>query len=241
MASDAFDSIPPEYREGIDGLVVSREAMTHPTLPDIYTLGHCDTESYPSDWAGPETVRSVVVLYYGSFRSLARKDPGFDWEAEIHETVEHEVMHHLEWLAGRDDLGDVDYALDESYKRGEGLDWDPWYYQRGQPLEGGVYVAEDQIYLEQVWSREAFGKAKAIAFRWKGRMYEIDRPGELGDLHFVWIHDGLVDRPAYLEIVLVRKRSWWEDAKRLLGTSRARVLESEADARLATGTTGGQA
>lgn len=212
--------------------------MPHPTLPDIYTLGHCDTESYPSDWAGPETVRSVVVLFYGSFRNLARKDPDFDWKAEIHETVEHEVKHHLEWLAGRDDLGDVDYALDESYKRGEGLDWDPWYYQRGEPLEGGVYVAEDQVYVEQVWTSEAFREADVIRFLWRGRPYEIDRPDELGDLHFVWIRGGLADPPSFLEIVLVRKRSWWEDARRILGTSRVRVLESEADARPAPSDTG---
>lgn len=173
----------------------------------------------------------MVVLYYGSFRSLARMDPGFDWEAEIHETVEHEVKHHLEWLAGRDELGDVDYALDESYKRGEGLDWDPWYYQRGEPLEGGVYVAEDQVYVEQVWTSEAFEKADAVGFLWKGRAYEVDRPDELGDVHFVWIRGGIQDPPALLELVLVRKRSWWEDARRILGTSRLRVLESEAEAR----------
>ena len=222
------------YREGVDGLVVSRESLGHPTLPDIYTLGQCDTEAYPSDWSGPDTVRSVLVLYYGSFRSLARLDPAFDWEAEIHETVEHELRHHLESLAGGDALGDVDYAMDESFKRGEGLEWDPWYFQRGDPLEDGGYAVEDQVYLEQVWSAEAFEEAEALRLTWRGRGYEIEAPDRLGDIHFVLIRSGVLDPPRQLELVLVRKRSWWEDVKRLIGSSRPEVLESEAVARPVT-------
>ena len=42
----------------------------------------------------------------------------------------------------------------------------------------------------------------------------------------MWVH-GVETGPATLEIVLVRKRSWWESAKRLLGSYRAVVLESE--------------
>ena len=95
-AQAAFDEIPEEYRDGIDGLVIERRADRHPTLRDIYTLGMCDTESYVSEWVGPDTTRSRIILYYGSFRALARMDPDFDWEAEIHETVQHEVKHHLE-------------------------------------------------------------------------------------------------------------------------------------------------
>jgi hypothetical protein len=231
VASAAFEAIPERYREGIDGLVVSRETMGHPTLPDIYTLGHCDTEAYPSDWTGPDTVRSVVVLFYGSFRNLARLDPDFDWEAEIQETVEHEVKHHLESLAGEDELEDVDYAMDESFKRGEGMDWDPWYYQRGEPAGQGVYVVEDQVYLEQLWTAEAFDRSDRLKFRWRGRAYEVDRPDELGDVHYVAVEEGVEKPPVWLELVLVRKRSWWEDARRLFGASLPRVLESVVAAR----------
>jgi len=226
-----FETIPEVYRRGVDGLVVSRESVGHPSLPDVYTLGHCDTEVYPSDWSGPDTVRSVLVLYYGSFRNLARLDPDLDWEAEIHETVEHELKHHLESLAGEDELEDVDYAMDESFKRSEGLEWDPWYFQRGEPLWEGGYAVEDQVYLEQVWSVEEFEKLGVLRMRWRGRAYEVDRPEELGDLHFVWIREGVRDPPPFLELVLVRKRSWWEDLKRLAGASRMDVLESEAVAR----------
>lgn len=228
IAQEAFDAVPEPYREGIDGLVVSRESVPHPSLPDIYTLGLCETESYPSDFAGPETTRSVVVLYYGSFRNLARLDSAFDWEAEIYETVEHEIRHHLESLANEDQLGGVDYALDEDFKRSEGLDWDPWYYQKGDPAGKGVFVVEDIAFIEQEWSGADFERAGEIDFDWRGRRYRIAKPEALGDVHYVRL-DG-VEGAGSLELVLVRRRSWWEDAKRLVGASRPLVYESEAHA-----------
>lgn len=230
VAREAFEAIPPRYREGIDGLVVSREALPHPDLPDIWTLGMCDTESYPSEWVGPDTTRSVVVLYYGSFRNLARLDPDFDWEAEIHETVEHEVKHHLESLAGRDELGDVDYAMDESFKRAEGLPWDPWFFQRGERIAAGVFAVEDQVFVEREVAQTEFDALGEVTFDWRGERWSIPRPEELGDLHFVWV-EGVDQAPPALELVLVRRRGWFEEARRLFGASRPRVLESEAVAR----------
>ena len=167
-----------------------------------------------------------MVLYYGSFRNLARTDSKFDWEAEIRETIEHEVKHHLESLADTDVLGEVDYALDEDFRRSEGLEWDAWYYQRAEAQGGGIYAAEDHVFLEQVWTGADFQKAEEIRFQWRGREYRIPRPSELGDLHYVWL-EGVQNAPPALEIVLVRKRWWWEDVKRLLGTSLPVVHETE--------------
>jgi predicted Zn-dependent protease with MMP-like domain len=227
VAEAAFEEVPAEYREGIDGLVVERRAERHPTLPDIYTLGRCDTESYLSDFVSAETTRSTIILYYGSFRALATLDPQFDWDAEIHETVQHEIRHHLEALAGEDALEDVDYAMDESFKRGQGLDHDPWFYQRGMPMGRGVYVVEDQVYLEQEWAESEYREEESLTVRWSGSDYSLPRPPELGDLHFVLLQ-GIQDPPPWFELVLVRRRSWWEDARRLFSTSRPRVLNSEA-------------
>jgi hypothetical protein len=41
---------------------------------------------------------------------------------------------------------------------------------------------------------------------------------------------GLDFEDGSVEIVLVRKRTWWEDVKRVVGAKRAVVLESESDA-----------
>lgn len=229
-AREAYEEIPEQYREGIDGLTVRRETLQHPTLPGVYTLGHCLTEEHPSDYGGPDTTRSLIALYWGSFRQLAEGDADFDWEGELWETLTHELRHHLEALAGEDALEDVDYAADELFKRQGGLEFDPWYYQYGEDLGGGVYVVEGGQYLEQVWEAKAWEGADAIEFDWRGATYRIQRPSELGDVHFVLMHGpGLEDEA--LELVLVRKRGTWDTLKGAFGATRAPVvLESEADA-----------
>ena len=226
-ARRAFEEIPDEYRRGIDGLTVSRDASPHPTLPEVFTLGQCLTEEHPSDYGSPETVRSIIVLYWGSFGALAGLDPEFDWEGEIWETLTHELRHHLESLAGDDALEGVDYAADEMFKRQDGAAFDPWYYQHGEELGGGVFVVEGNHYLEQVWRGDDFERAVEVEFDWRGASYRIPRPGELGDVHFVWIRGIHVDDA--LELVIVRKRGWWEDLKGIVGTSRPVIFESEVE------------
>ena len=228
-AGRAYQEVPDRYKTGIEGLVVSRVAVAHPELSDVYTLGECLTESWPSDWQGPDTTRSSVVLYWGSFKNLSRQDPGFDWEREIWETLTHELRHHLESLAAEDQLEDVDYAMDEGFQRAEGLEFDPWYYQRGDREGEVVYRVEDQLFLEQHWAEGAFAAADEIPFEWGGRRWAVPAPERLGDVHFVLVH-GVVDAPATLELVLVRRRTWWEDVKRAVGGSRVQVLESEGEA-----------
>jgi hypothetical protein len=44
------------------------------------------------------------VFYYGSFVALLKDEPWKAWEAEIMDTVLHELQHHLEAESGRDDL-----------------------------------------------------------------------------------------------------------------------------------------
>jgi len=228
-AMEAYEEIPEEYKQGIEGLVVSRESLPHPELPDIYTLGECVTEDFASDWGGPETTRSKVVLYWGSFRNLAARDAEFDWSEELWETLTHELRHHLESLAREDALEGVDYALDETFKRDEGQDFDPWYFQQGDALGDGIYRVENNFYLERAWQEDEFRAARWIEFDWREARWRIPRPEELGDVHFVWIQ-GVETGDATLELVLVRKRSWWKDAKRLFRRPEPVVYESEADA-----------
>lgn len=229
-AHEAFEAIPADYRTGIDGLVVERDAEAHPQIPDIWTLGYCDTEVYPSDFENADTVRSTIRLFWGSFRNLAAEQDDFDWLAEIHETVEHEVKHHLEALAGEDQLGDVDAVMEHDFRRAQGGDWDPHYYRWGEEIAPGTYVAEDLVFVEVPLSASDLRMRDGIDFEIQGRWYTIPTPTELGDVHFIHVL-GLPLGGASVEVVLVRKRSWMESAKRLFAPSRPRVLESEADAR----------
>ena len=226
-AHEAYQTIPEEFREGVDGLSIRPERVPHPTIPAVFTLGQCLTEGYPSDWSGPDTLRSVLVLFHGSFRALADDSPDFDWEGELWQTLTHELRHHLESLADEDALEGVDYALDETFKRDDGLDFDPWYYQHGDAMDGGVFRVEQNYYIEQAWTPDDFATAEAVELMWHGERYRLPKPEELGDVHFVWVH-GIDTGPATLELVLYRRRGWWESAKRLVGAYRPVVLESEA-------------
>jgi predicted Zn-dependent protease with MMP-like domain len=226
-AREAYEEIPEQFKDGIDGLTVSREALAHPELPEVYTLGHCVTDEHLSDYGSPDTTRSVIALYWGSFAKLAELDPDFDWGSEMWETLTHELQHHLESLAGADALEGVDYAADHMFRRDEGLDFDPWYYQRGDSEVAGIYRVEQSWYVEQEWRADDFETRDTIDFEWEGAKYVFDRPEALGDVHFVWIK-GLDEMEGSLEVVLVRKRSWWGDVKRLTGTYRPIVYESEA-------------
>lgn len=208
-ARRAFEGIPERYRQGVDGLVVQRDALPHPKFPHVFTLGECVTESYPSGWDGPETVRSQVVLYWGSFRALAEIDPRFDWREQTWETLTHELRHHLESLADRDDLRGVDYAMEQSFRRDEGLDFDPAYYRSGDRIGPGTYAVEDDVYIEQAWREADFARAQVLRFAWGGCEFEVERPAELGDVHFARIVEG-VPSPPYLELALVRRAGWCE-------------------------------
>ncbi len=232
VARRFWDEIPEEYREGVDGLVVERGALPHPTLADVYTLGECLTESYPSEYGGPETIRSAVVLYYGSFWRLSRLDPAFDWEDELWETLTHELKHHLEWLADEDALEALDYAVDENFRRGRGEPFDPFFYRSGEEAAEGVWKVERDFFLEREY---APGRApeREAAFVWHGRSYRVPVPAELGDVCFVTIQAGLEEPPdGEVCLVLVRRQRFGEALASLIRRRAPEVVEVEGRAAL---------
>jgi hypothetical protein len=231
-AHEMWAEIPDPYKEGIDGVVVKRDAEAHPDHPDYYTLGMCFTEPYPSGYMGPDTTRSILALYWGSFRKVAERGEDFDWEEELWETITHELRHHLEFLAEDDALEGVDHAMEETYKRGQGEPFDPWYWQFGLPLAEGVYRVEYDVYIEQRWSDAAFEAASTLVFDWDGARWSIPRPEALGDLHWVWIH-GVDAGGGWLQLVLVRERPLLARIRGFFSSGDARgleLLESEAEA-----------
>ncbi len=224
---EIFHEIPKRYRAGVDGLFVHRPALSHPRFQGIYTLGECVTESYPSAWGGPETIRSRVVLHWGSFLALAEADPGFDWREQIWETLTHELRHHLESLADQDDLIGVDYAMEQTFLRHDGQDFDIGYYRYGDRVGPATYAVEDEVYIEQSWKSGDFARGDSISFSWAGKTFQLDVPVALGDVHFVRIVEG-VPSPPYVELVLVRKASWLERARKALTHRAPEVYESDA-------------
>jgi hypothetical protein len=231
-ASRVWNEIPDSYRSGVDALVIERKSQTHPSMDDIYTLGECMTESYPSDWGGPETTRSVLALYYGSFVELAQLDPEFDWEYEIWETITHELRHHLESLAAEDALEDVDYAMDENFKRFRGELFDPHFYRAGERVAPGLWQAERDLFLELEYD-DAPGDA--VEFELGDRRFLAPVPPETGDVAFLQITDGLdaedLDPELELCLVLVRRHGLVGGLTRWLRRSPSQVVQVEATAR----------
>lgn len=237
LAWQYWEEIPTQYREGVDGLVVERDARAHPSLPEVYTLGECLTESYPSEYGGPDTIRSAVVLYYGSFLRVSWQSPDFDWEEELWETLTHELQHHLESLAREAALEGLDYAMDENFKRLEGEPFDPVFYRSGIPVAPGIWQVERDIFLEREYRSEEelgewAGSELKLEFEWEGTRYAVMIAPPLGDLTFVWLEEGIERGPGEeYYLVLVRRRGTLRALRALLSGRRLEVVELAARAR----------
>lgn len=94
--SDILDKdIPSELLEGLNlGLIVRPELKASVQEPDRITMG--------------VYVRSVmgkqVILYYGSFLYFYKGKSDLYWRRKMLSTIKHELTHHIEALAGQEDL-----------------------------------------------------------------------------------------------------------------------------------------
>ena len=192
--------VPAEYKTGVDGLVIERDAKTHPDLEEVYTLGECVTEEFPSAYGGPDTTRSAVVLYYGSFLRLARQEPEFEWEREIWETLTHELQHHLETMATEDTLEDFDYAVDENYKRLAGEPFDPLFFRAGVAVHPDGYRVEDDAFLEIERPR-----GELLEFVWDAQRYGITLPHLTEGITFVRVNSGPEVEGDFFLVVVPRR------------------------------------
>ena len=229
LAWELWERVPETYKEGVDGLVIERDAKPHPDFDEIYTLGECATETFPSAYGGPDTVRSAVVLYYGSFLRLARLDPSFDWEEELWETITHELKHHLEALAVEDALEDFDYAVDENFRRMEGESFDPLFFRAGEPIGEGRYRVDRDTFIEV----DPGTQSTWIEFEWERRSFRVPRPDNTADITFVRI-DGVPELGGDLFVVLIPRRSVWTSLRMAFSRSAPTVVQTEATAELSS-------
>jgi Zincin-like metallopeptidase len=220
-ANALYAEVPEHFLEGIDGLEVSRATVPHPSLPEVYTLGECKTEQYPSEFGGAGEVRSIVVLYYGSFLALSRVDDEFDWEEELYETLTHEIRHHLESLATEDELEEIDYAEDQNFARREGERFDPYFYRSGKQHGEREWEVDGDFFLEVPLAAE--GDGDEIRVEWRGKQTSLPRPDPLGDVHFVTIEEWS-DEAEVIAVLLPRRR-WWDWLRALLGGRRLDVRQ----------------
>lgn len=226
-AVEEWERIPEAYKAGVDGLVVSREARAHPERGGIYTLGECVTEEYHSDYTGPESLRSQLVLYYGSFRRLAMGEPAFDWEGELWETITHELQHHLEALARDEGLLDLDYAVEENFKRLAGEPFDPVFYRGGEPAGEGAWRVEQDVFIERQWP----AGAAHVRLSWDDAPWQVAVPPDaMGEVLLLRLTN-LTSEAGQVVLALVRPLGFAARVRLLLRGGRLRAEEREAAAR----------
>lgn len=217
-ARGVFEGIPSEYREGVDTLRVRRAALPHPALADVYTLGECRPIEWASPLGGPAEIRSEIVLYHGSFRRLADLDPDFDWEAELWETVSHELRHHLEFRADVSTLEARDFADDQEFRRAAGEPFDPLFYEYGEVVGSGIYRVEDNWFVE---GRVSPDDPEVVLFRWRGHDCRARAPGPLARVTYLRV-DGLEAGPGDVRVVAKVGSPWRSWLASLLGRRSAR-------------------
>jgi hypothetical protein len=200
--------VPPEFRDGIVAIDVSAKTLPHPVHGDVYTLGEC----VPLQWSGSGAdLHSRIILYYGSFASLARLGD-FDWREEAWETLTHELRHHLEWRANVDALAAYDWAAEQNFARQEGQPFDPFFFRSGEALHDGIWKVDDDVFIER---ERGAGSGEPEDLVWHGRRYRVSVPsGGQGPLFLTLA--GLVDPPPG-DAILVMK-----PAPRLLDLFRRR-------------------
>lgn len=142
-----FDEIPPEFRERVQGPVVVTGSKGSKRVRGMLTLGEC---VHAPSWHSEEPLLSTVFLYYGSFAAVASRDPEFDVDAELRETVRHEVQHHIEDMAGVNRLRDYDWAAEQHAKRSHGEKHAPNYWRAGEPVkgDGDLRMLDGDLFLE---------------------------------------------------------------------------------------------
>lgn len=118
MLSALLDELPAPLFEGLNGGVsLLEEERPDPRLSEVYVLGE-----YVQDLLG-----SSIVLYYGSFAQVFGDATRSAMEKELRKTLRHEFRHHIEAMAGADDLDVEDARRMEEYRREDEA------YRRGKP------------------------------------------------------------------------------------------------------------
>jgi len=172
-ALDVWDAIPDVFKEGVTAFVVDRDGFAKDEFEEGWCYGLCEAD--PLYELLPDApVCSRISIFHGSFVAIARlhaeEGRPFDWDAEIVETVRHELQHHLEWRAGEDGLGDEDDLQDDNERRLTGLPFTPGFHRWGTPLGDQAWLGDGTLFVEQALSRRAWASLadRCVEVPWRG-------------------------------------------------------------------------
>lgn len=110
MSIEDFTAAAERYREEVyhDRRVRNLALVVDEGVPAVDDGGQPLLGSYQPGQSGEDLdlgeTRAEIRLYYRSFMAEVRLDPAYDLHHEIRETIDHEVEHHLYYLAGDDPM-----------------------------------------------------------------------------------------------------------------------------------------
>ena len=116
IVQEMFEDIPDEFLKGLQGVHVLEHVKREVRYEGVVRLGEY-MDPGPESFLGGNGLGRHIALYYGSFKEVARGQPNFDWEAQIWETLTHELRHHVESLAGDVSLIEEDVQRAKHFKR----------------------------------------------------------------------------------------------------------------------------
>ena len=114
--AEMVNEIPDEFLRELQGVHALPEVRLERDFHEVYRMGEYLDPGPESFLSAGEGLGRHVALYYGSFVKIAGEDPDFDWEAELWETLTHELRHHVESLAGDVSLIEDDLRRDRAFR-----------------------------------------------------------------------------------------------------------------------------
>ena len=97
ILEEAAAELPEVFFESLNGGVsLVPEYKRHPETDDLYILGEYHDE--------PMGMGKYIILYYGSFKRAYAGCSYEEIKQELRKTLRHEFTHHVETLAGANDL-----------------------------------------------------------------------------------------------------------------------------------------
>ena len=117
LLGEMVDEIPDEFLAGLQGVHALPEERLEPDFHEVYRMGEYLDPGPEAFLGAGKGLGRHVALYYGSFQKIAEGDPEFDWEAELWETLTHELRHHVESQAGDVSLIEDDLRRDRAFRK----------------------------------------------------------------------------------------------------------------------------
>lgn len=156
LARQIFDKLPEDWRSGLGELNVVRRARRHPHVVGGYTL----TESV----AGKEGAAAECRVYYGSFVALDSRDPEFDFELQLRESLAYEAFMNSV-TRSMPEADHLQYALRENTKRLRGEAFDPLFYRFGRHEGRSCFSLGKVLFLELPLSRRHLARLAGRSLR----------------------------------------------------------------------------